>query len=338
MFQLPIGKEDAMKMKIFFFVLVMGAAGTGLFPEIVNAQDIFPSRAIQIIVPFPPGGVSDLVARPFAAALEKAIKQPVVVVNKTGASGNVGIQGVAVTRPDGYTLLASLSTISVTPEVDRIMSRPAAFKLEDFAPIALLASDPQVLVVRNEAPWATAADLVADAKKRPNQIKYSPGGIYAIMHLAMELFTHAAGINLVQIPYSGGGPAMTALLGGHVEASTPGPQVVYPQVKAGALRALAVTGSKRLPGFPDVPTMKELGYDVDYYVWTGLFAPKATPPEVIKVIREATRQAVNSVEFKTAIENMRTTVTYLDADEFRVFWEKEIKTLSQVVRLIGKIQ
>ncbi len=184
----------------------------------------------------------------------------------------------------------------------------------------------------------TAGDLVADAKKRPNQIKYSHGGIYAIMHLAMELFTHAADIKLVQIPYSGGGPAMTALLGGHVEASTPGPQVVYPQVKSGALRALAVTGSKRLPGFPDVPTMKELGYDVDYYVWTGLFAPKATPPEVMKVLREATRQAANSLEFKTAIENMRTTVTYLDADEFQVFWEKEIKTLSKVVRLIGKIQ
>ena len=327
-----------MKMKIFFLVLVLGSAGIGPVPEPANAQNVFPSRAIQIIVPFPPGGVSDLVARPFAAALEKTVKQPVVVVNKTGASGNVGIQGVAVAKPDGYTLLASLSTISVTPEVDRIMNRPPAFKLEDFAPIALLASDPQVLVVRKEAPWMTAADLVADAKKRPNQINYSHGGIYAIMHLAMELFTHAAGIKLVQIPYPGGGPAMTALLGGHVEASTPGPQVVYPQVKAGALRALAVTGSKRLPGFPDVPTMKELGYDVDYYVWTGLFAPKAIPQDIMKVLREATRQAVNSVEFKTAIENMRTTVTYLDADEFQVFWEKEIKTLSQVVRLIGKIQ
>lgn len=327
-----------MKRKIFLLVLFLGAAGIEALPALADAQNVFPSRPIQIIVPFPPGGVSDLVARPFAAALEKAVKEPVVVVNKTGASGNVGIQGVAVAKPDGYTLLASLSTISVTPEVDRIMNRPPAFKLEDFAPIALLASDPQVLVVRKEAPWMTAADLVADAKKRPNQIKYSHGGIYAIMHLAMELFTHAAGIKLVQIPYPGGGPAMTALLGGHVEASTPGPQVVYPQVKAGALRALAATGSKRLPGFPDVPTMKELGYDVDYYVWTGLFAPKAIPQDIMKVLREATRQAVNSVEFKTAIENMRTTVTYLDADEFQVFWEKEIKTLSQVVRLIGKIQ
>ena len=131
---------------------------------------------------------------------------------------------------------------------------------------------------------------------------------------------------------------MTALLGGHVEASTPRPQVVYPQVKAGTLRALAVTGSKRLSGFPDVPTMLELGYDVDYYVWTGLFAPKATPLEVLKTLRQATRQAANSIEFKTAIENMRTTVTYLDADEFQLFWDKEIKTFSQVVRLIGKIQ
>ncbi|HSR12157.1 MAG TPA: tripartite tricarboxylate transporter substrate binding protein [Thermodesulfobacteriota bacterium] len=326
-----------MKKGILLLVLILGMGGLPALPEIAAAQT-FPSRPIQIIVPFPPGGVSDLVARPFAAALEKAIKQPVVVVNKTGASGNVGIQGVAVAKPDGYTLLASLSTISVTPEVDRIMNRPPAFKLEDFAPIALLASDPQVLVVRKDAPWMTVGDFVADAKKRPNQIKYSHGGIYAIMHLAMELFTHAAGIKLVQIPYAGGGPAMTALLGGHVEASTPGPQVVYPQVKAGELRALAVTGSKRLPGFPDVPTMKELGYDVDYYVWTGLFAPRATPQDVVKSLRDATRQAANSAEFKTAIENMRTTVTYLDADEFQVFWEKEIKTLSQAVRLIGKIQ
>ncbi len=326
------------KAGFFSIVLVAWAVWNGPLPGISQAQDAYPSRPVQIIVPFPPGGVSDLIARPFAFSLEKVLKQPVAIVNKTGASGNVGIQSVGVAKPDGYTLLAALSSMSVTPEVDSLMNRPPTYRLEDFAPIALLSSDPSIFVVGKNTPWKTIQEFVADAKKRPNQIKYSSGGVYAIMHLATELFAKAADIKLVHIPTAGGGPARTALLGGHVECSMPGPNHVYPYVKSGDLRGLAVTSNKRLEAFPDVPTLLESGFGVEYYIWTGFFAPRGTPPSVLKVLREATRQAVESAEFKKGMQNIQSPITYMDADEFRDFWEKDTKKLNEIVRRIGKVQ
>jgi tripartite-type tricarboxylate transporter receptor subunit TctC len=329
-------------MKRFGFILGMvgiclGGLGLGIVPS--WAQEVYPSRPVQIIVPFPPGGVADLVARPFASSLEKILKQPVAIVNKTGAGGAVGMQTAAVAKPDGYTLMVALSSISVMPEVDVLFNRPPTYKLEDFAPIALLTADPTVLAVRKEMPWKNVAEFVADAKRRPNEIKYSSSGVYGTMHVAMELFTHAAGIQLRHIPTGGGGPALTSLLGGHVDCSSIGPNVVVPQVKAGTLRVLASWGEKRVAVFPDAPTLKELGYkDVEFYIWSGFFAPRATPAAAINVLREATRKAVNTPEFKTAMDKMETPISYLDADEFQKFWDKDAKRLIAGVRNIGKVQ
>ena len=202
---------------ILFLLVVVIAITVGFDPAIVKADEPYPTRPIQILVPFPPGGVADLVARPFAAALEKHLKQPAVVVNKTGAGGAVGMQAAAVAKADGYTLMVALSSISVMPEVDALFGRPSTYKLKDFAPIALLTADPTILVIKKEAPWKTVADFVADAKKRPNEIKYASSGVYGTMHVAMEMFAQAAGIKLRHIPTAGGGPALTALLGGHVD-------------------------------------------------------------------------------------------------------------------------
>lgn len=279
----------------FFGMMAVCIGCLGLSASISLAEEAYPSRPVQIIVPFPPGGVADLVARPFASSLEKILKQPVVVVNKTGAGGAVGMQTAAVAKPDGYTLMVALSSISVMPEVDILFNRPPTYKLEDFAPIALLTADPTILAVRKETPWKTVAEFVADAKRRPNEIKYSSSGVYGTMHVAMELFTHAAGIQLRHIPTGGGGPALTSLLGGHVDCASIGPNVAIPHVKAGALRVLACWGDKRLAALPDVPTLKELGYkDVEFYIWSGFFAPRAIPPAVIKVLRETTRRAVDT--------------------------------------------
>ncbi len=316
-------------------ILCLGIVG----PAAARAAESYPTRPIQVIVPFPPGGVADLVGRPFTAALEKLLKQPVVIVNKTGAGGAVGMQALAASKPDGYTLMVALSSISVMPEVDAMFGRPPVYKLSDFAPIALLSADPTVLVVSAKSPWKTVADFVADAKKRPNEIKYASSGVYGTMHVAMEMFAHAAGIKLRHIPTGGGGPALNALLGGHVDAIAGGPNVSIPHIKAGTLRVLAGWGDKRIPSLPDVPTFKELGYkDVEFYIWSGFFAPAATPAPIIKVLREATAKAVQAPEFKSAMQKMDTPIAYLDAPEFKKFWDKDAERLIKAVRDIGKVE
>ena len=303
------------------------------------AQEAYPTRPIQVIVPFPPGGVADLVGRPFAVALEKELKQPVVIVNKTGAGGAVGMQAAAVAKPDGYNLMVALSSISVMPEVDALFGRPATYKLKDFAPIALLSADPTILVVKASAPWKTVADFVADAKKRPNEIKYASSGVYGTMHVAMEMLAHSAGIKLRHIPTGGGGPALNALLGGHVDAISGGPNVSIPHIKAGTLKALGGWGEKRLAGLPDLPTLQELGYkDVVFYIWSGFFAPAATPAPVIKKLREATAKAVQAPDFKAAMVKMETPIAYLDAPEFQKFWDEDAARLAKAVKNIGKVE
>ena len=325
-----------MKIRIALLALVLCAAMEGLPPD-ARSQG-FPTRPVSVVVPFPPGGVADLTARPLATALEPILKQPVVVVNKAGASGAVGMQQAAVAKPDGYTLLSALVSISVIPEVDVLFGRPKTYKREEFAPIALLSADPMIVVVRKESPYKSMADIAADAKKRPNEIKYSSSGIYGATHLPTEMWAHEAGVKMRHIPTNGGGPALTALLGGHVDILFSVPIIALPQIKSGDVRPLAVTSDKRLAAFPNVPTLKELGYDVEYYIWCGLFAPKATPPEIMKTLREATRKAVASAEFKSAMEKMNTPIDYRDADEFQKFWDRDARRLADVVRNIGKVQ
>lgn len=328
-----------MKRRFFAVAAVLGLAAVLCFSSAAAAAEAYPTRPISVIVPFPPGGVADLVARPFTTALEKELKQPVVVVNKTGAGGAVGMQALAVSKPDGYTLMVALSSISVMPEVDAMFGRPPVYKLSDFAPIALLSADPTVLMVSSKSPWKTVADFVADAKKRPGEIKYSSSGVYGTMHVAMEMFAHSAGIKLRHIPTAGGGPALTALLGGHVDALSGGPNIAVAQRKAGTIRVLAGWGDKRLEALPDVPTLKELGYkDVEFYIWSGFFAPAKTPEPIIKVLREATAKAVKSPEFVAAMDKMQTPIAYLDAPEFKKFWDSDAARLIKSVRNIGKVE
>ena len=201
-----------------------------------SAQEKYPDRPITIVAPFPPGGVADLTARPVAAALEKVLKNPVVVVNKTGAAGAVGMSFVANSKPDGYNLLMALSSISIIPEADKLFDRKPAYTMDQLIPIALISADPTIFVVNASRPWKNLKEFVDDAKKRPGEISYSSSGVYGTLHMAMEMLTHGAGINLKHVPYSGAGPALTALLGGHVDTLASGPAVVIPQIKAGKLQ------------------------------------------------------------------------------------------------------
>ena len=303
------------------------------------AQEPYPSRPISLVVPFPPGGVADLTARPVAAAMEKALKQPVGVVNKTGAAGAVGMQFVATNKPDGYTLLLALSSISIIPEADKLFGRPPAFTVDQFAPVALISADPTILVVRAESPWKTAKEFIEDAKKRPNQLSYSSSGIYGTLHMAMELLSHAAGIKLRHVPYGGAGPALTALLGGHVDALASGPSVVLPQIKAGKLRALAGWGDKRVAALPDLPTFKELGYpEAEFYIWAGLFAPKGTAEPVLRILREAARAAVADPDFKSAMDKIETPIAFKQGAEFQKFFEADAQRLAEGVRKVGRVE
>lgn len=307
-------------------------------PHWAWAQDTFPNRPITMVAPFPPGGVADLTARPVAAAMEKVLKNPVVVVNKTGAAGAVGMSFVANSKPDGYTLLLSLSSISIIPEADKLFDRKPAYTMDQLVPIALISADPTVLVVHADRPWKSVKEFVEDAKKRPGEISFSSSGVYGTLHMATEMLAHAAGIKLKHVPYGGAGPALTSILGGHVDALASGPAVVLPHVKAGKLRSLAGWGAKRVASLPDLPTFKELGYDIEFYIWAGVFAPRGTPQPVLKKLRDTIRQAVNNPEFKTAMEKLQTPVAYMDAPEFQKFWDKDAKMLADAIKRMGKIE
>jgi len=317
-------------------IITLLLAGLGAFSA--AAQDHYPSRPITMIVPFPPGGVADLTGRPTAQAMEKLLKQPMAIVTKAGAGGAIGMAAVANAKPDGYTLLMALSSISIIPEADKLFGREPAYQMNQFAPIALISADPTVLVVRSQSPYKTLKDLVDDAKKRPNGLSFSSSGVYGTLHMAIEMFTHAAGLKMRHVPYTGAGPALTSLLGGHVDVLASGPSVVAPQIKAGTLRPLAIWGAKRLAALPDVPTFKELGYDIEFYIWSGIFAPAGTPAAIVNTLREAAKKAVADPDFKATMEKIETPIAYLDAPEFQKFWDKDAKRLAEAVRIVGKIE
>jgi tripartite-type tricarboxylate transporter receptor subunit TctC len=316
---------------LFGLVFALGAS-------VVLAQAPYPSKPITMIVPFPPGGVADIVGRPLAAQMEKAFKQPVVVTNRTGAGGAVGMAAAAKSAPDGYTILMALSSISIFPVSDRIMGRAPAYEMRDFAPIALITADPTVLVVGADSPWKTLKEFVDSAKAYPGQINYSSSGVYGTLHVAMEIFANAAGIKLFHVPYQGGGPAVTALLGGQVHALASGPAAAIGQIKGGKMRALASWSTERLPLLPEIPTFKELGYDAEFYIWSGVFAPAAVPSPVLDRLRAAVREAATSAEFKAAMEKVATPVSYLDAPAFRTYWERDAARLKVALEKIGKVE
>ncbi|MFZ3321933.1 MAG: tripartite tricarboxylate transporter substrate binding protein [Usitatibacter sp.] len=308
-----------------------------LLPWLARAED-YPARAIAMVVPFPPGGVADITGRPLAEALTRILKQPVVIENRSGAGGGVGMQYVARAKPDGYTILMALSSISIIPEADKVLGRDPMFTLNQFVPIARFTADPTVLVVRAESPYKSVADLIEAARKRPGEIPYGSSGNYGTMHVPMEMLDSVAGVKMLHVPFTGAGPAVVALLGGQVDALSTGPSTIMGQLKAGKIRVLATWGEARHPALPGVPTLKELGYDAQFSQWTGLFVPAGTPDAVIAKLREASKAAVNDATFQHAMANVETPIQYLDQPQFRVFWDKDAQKLAEVVKKIGKVE
>lgn len=303
-----------------------------------HAQDAFPSRPITLVVPFPPGGIADITARPLAAAMEKILQQPVTVQNKAGAAGAVGMAAAATAKPDGYTLLVALVSVSVIPEVDKLFGRAPAYTRDQLVGIARLNADPPMLIVNAEYPWKTLKDFVGDPQAKSGALVYSSSGIYGASHVPMEMLMQLAGLKMRHLPTTGGAPAMTAVLGKHAAMWNSPPAVAAPHLAAGKIRALAHYGAKRLPDFPDVPTMKELGYDIEYYLWTGLFAPKGVPEPILKTLGAAVAKAAEDPEFKAAMAKAKVPVAYQDAAEFKAWWDKDAAMLAEVVKKIGKVE
>ena len=299
--------------------------------------DEYPSHAITFINPFPPGGAADVVARPLTALLEPILKQPCIIETKAGAAGQVGAQFAATAKPDGYTLLIHIVSISGFAEVDKLFGRTPKFTRADFTPIARLTEGPMVLVVNDQQPHKTLKELVDDAKKNPDKLIFSSSGLYGALHLPTALFMQAAGIKMKHLPTNGGGPALTAILGNNSQVLVTSIAAASGQIKAGKLRALACFSPKRAASMPDVPTLKELGYDVEFSLWVGLFAPVKTPQAPVDVIRAAVKQAANSDQFKTAIKNIGDEVAYLDQADFRKFWDEDAKRVEAAVHAIGKV-
>ena len=321
-------------------IRVLCAVGllVGALSGMAEAQEPYPTRPITIVVAFPPGGVADNTARPVAAALERVLKQPVVVSNKQGAAGAVGNQVVATSKPAGYTLLMALVSVSVLPEVDKLFGRPPTYTRDQLTGIARVNADPSMLVVRTDTPWKTLKDFVEDAKRRPGEIVFSSSGLYGAAHVPMEMIMQATGIKLRHLPTAGGGPMMNAILGGHSQAVMTPASLAVAHVKAGKLRFLAHTGTGAVPAFPEVPSLKSLGYDVEYTAWAGLLAPRATPSHVIKILRDAMRQAVKEPEVVGSHAKLETPIAYMDADEFNAWWAQDAARLAEVVKKIGKVE
>lgn len=320
---------------------VIGSAGSAaaILSGEAAAQDAFPTRPITIVNAFPPGGANDLVTRPAATALEAIFKQPVVVDTKAGAAGAVGAQVAASAKPDGYTLLSHNNGLAGYAEVDKLFGRQPKTTRADFIPLARLSADPVLLLTNEQQPWKTLEDFIADAKKSPEKIVYSSGGLYGASHLPVAMIEKAAGIpGMRHLPTSGGGPAITAVLGNNAQITTQTVQATLSHVRAGKLRALASFGAQRSKTLPDVPTLKERGYDLTYYLWVGLFAPKGTPAAIVATLAAAIDKAGASPEFNAAIANIGLEPGYLSAADFTKFWDEDGKRSDDAVRQIGKVQ
>ncbi len=320
----------------FTLPALLGTLLLGL-PALTLAQAAWPTHAITMIVPFPPGGLADIVARPVAEAMARELGQPVVIENRAGAGGGIGMGLAAKAKADGYTILLSLSSFTVIPEADGLLGRAPMYNLADLRPLARFTADPTVLAVRTEAPWRTVQAFVDDARKRPGAINFGSSGNYGTMHVPMEMLAQSAALKLSHIPYTGAGPAVLALLAGQIDVVASGPATVLQHIKAGKLRALAHWGNAPLSALPEVPSLRDAGFPVEYAQWSGLFVPAATPEPVAQRLRAAARSAAQDAKVREVIGNAGTPILYQDAPEFEKYVQLDAKRMVDVVRRIGRL-
>jgi tripartite-type tricarboxylate transporter receptor subunit TctC len=312
------------------FLLALLVAGSTLLPPGVAAQD-WPSRPLKIVVPFSPGGAVDGPSRLVANELAKRLGQPVIVENRPGAGATIGSEAVAKSPPDGYTLLLASQTNAISASLySRLNYQP----LDDFAPIGLIAREPGVIVVHPDFPAKTVGELIALAKK--GDVLYASSGNGSGQHLFAAMFAKMAGIRMTHIPYKGSGQATTDVIGGIVPVSFPGLSGMLGFIRAGKLRALAVTGTKRSPSLPEVPTVSESGVPgFNAYVWMGLLAPKATPQPILERLQKELVAVLATPEVKHYMDQHSLEIIASTPADFAAFFREERDRWAVIVKDTG---
>ena len=310
-------------------IAVLAAALCGA----ANAQP-YPGKPIRIVTPYNPGGTADIMARIVAQRLTEAWGQPAVVENRTGASGMIGTDLVAKAAPDGYTLLAAYVTeIAIVPA---LYPKAAYDPLKDLAPVALTALTPMVLVINPAIPAKSVREFSALAKAKPGLYAYASAGGGSPAHLAGELLQRAAGIQLTHVPYKGGGQALTDTLAGHTAMFFSSMPSAIPHIKAGKLRAIAVSSARRATAMPDVPTVAESGgFEFDITAWNGLFAPAGTPREIVNKINAEVVRGLTAPEMSEKLSREGADTAAWSADQFRTFVHGEVAKFSAIIREAG---
>lgn len=318
-------------MKRLLIALACAAA-----PFAAHAQG-FPNKAMTIVVPNPPGGMNQIHAQPLSAVIERLTKQPAPVVNRSGGTAAVGTAYVANQPADGHTLLITTPNIYLVIEKDKLYGIKSPYTLAQIQPVALMSADPLIMVVHPSVPAKTGKEFAAIVKKANGTSTFSSSGPYGITHVPFEMFIDAMGIKMRHVPTTGGGPAITQALGGHVDATASGPAAVYPHVASGKLRAIGNTGVKRHPSFADIATFKEQGIDLEAYLWVGVFTTAGIPDATLTQLRDLVRKAAADPAFKEALDKVQVVPDYRDTAEFKTFFEADYKRMAKAVQKIGKL-
>jgi tripartite-type tricarboxylate transporter receptor subunit TctC len=312
------------------------AAGAGcafaIFSGALPAQG-YPAKPIRVVVPYAPGGATDLTARLVGQKMQEAMKQNVLVDNRPGAGGVIGADIVAKAAPDGYTVLIAVpAEIAILPHLQKIPYNVA----RDFAPVSLAAVTPLVLVVHPSLPAKSVKELVAFARARPGQLSYASAGTGGVQHLSGELFKNTMRLDLAHVPYKGAGPVMPDLIGGHVPMFFSGMPPAMPHVKAGKLRALAVTTTRRSPAAPDVPTMAEAGVPgFDISNWFAYFVPSGTPGNVVARLNSEVNRGLKQPDVREKLANVGAEAVGTSPEELAKFVRAETEKFAQLVKLSG---
>ncbi len=297
------------------------------------AAQTYPSQPIRLIAPFPPGGSVDITARLISEPLAKELGVRLIVDNRSGASGNIGMEAAARAAPDGYTIV--LNTIPLVTN-QSLFEKLTWDPMRDFAPIGMVATSPHVLVVPAKVPVTSVAELVKLARSSPGKLSYASAGVGTTFHLCGEMFKDSTGTFILHVPYRGGGPALLDTLAAQVDMSFPTMSAALPHIKAGSLRALAVTDTTRSSLLPDVPTLREAGVkDFQFTQWLALLAPAKTPPAVINRLNAALKNALNTPEVRDKFQSQAFEAFITTPDEARKYLAEEVQRFSKLIKARG---